>query len=108
MITYKDAGVDVERGYEAVRKGINATEAGGGWVKNAQQTEQGLFPTVLGGSDATYDCDYHYYNPTIVSVPVVGGICADGSVCGRFLHVNNVAGSAWWCFGASLFLQNPS
>ena len=95
-------------GYEAIRKGINATEAGGGYVKNAQQTEHGLFPTVLGGSDATYDCDYHYYNPAIVSVPLVGGSCADGSGCGRFLDVNAVAGAAGWYFGASLFLQNPS
>ena len=108
-MTPEDGGYNLTgAGYEAVRKGINATEAGGGWVKNAQQTEQGLFPTVLGGSDATYDCDYHYYNPAIVSVPLVGGACAHGSKCGRSLAVDSVAGYAWWHLGASLFLQNPS
>ena len=95
-------------GYETIRKGINAAAAGGGWVKNAQQTEHGLFPTVLSGSEATYDCDYHYYNPSIVSVPLVGGRCANGASCGRYLSVDSVAGNAVWGFGASLFLQNPS
>lgn len=108
-MTPEDGGYNLTgAGYEAVRKGINATEAGGGWVKNAQQTEQGLFPTVLGGSDVTYDCDYHYYNPAIVSVPLVGGHCVYGSYCGRYLYVYNVAGAAGWNVGASLFLQNPS
>nr|UVX90178.1 MAG: bppU [Bacteriophage sp.] len=95
-------------GYDAVRKGINATEAGGGWVKNAQQTEQGLFPTVLNGSDATYDCDYLYYDPSIVSVPAAGGVCSAGSRCGRCLNVSYVAAASGWNVGASLFLQNPS
>jgi len=95
-------------GFSAIREGISATAAGGGWVKNAQQTEHGLFPTVLSGSEATYDCDYHYYNPAIVSVPIVGGSCVDGANCGRSLSVIDVAGIAYWHFGASLFLNNPS
>ena len=96
-------------GYEAIRKGINATESGGGYVKNAQQTEQGLFPTVLGGSNVTYDCDYHYYNPVIVAVPQVGGDCLDsGTRCGRTLAVYAGADYAGWNVGASLFLQNPA
>ena len=95
-------------GYDTIRKGITADAAGGGWVKNAQQTEHGLFPTVLSGSEATYDCDYHYYNPAIVSVPLVGGNCDNGARCGRYLDVDLVAGSAGWSLGASLFLNNPS
>lgn len=107
-MTPEDGGYNLTGAdYEAVRKGINATAVGGGWVEIAQQTEQGLFPTVLGGSDVTYDCDYHSYNPGIVSVPLGSGSCGDGSKCGRFLNVGG-AGSAWWSFGASLFLQNPS
>lgn len=95
-------------GYTAIRKGISATSSGGGYVKSAQQTEHGLFPTVLGGSETTFDADYHYYDPNIVSVPIVGGRCVDGGWCGRSLNVFNSAGSAWWYFGASLFLNNPS
>lgn len=95
-------------GYTAIRKGISATSSGGGYVKSAQQTEHGLFPTVLGGSETTFDADYHYYNPDIVSFPVVGGACVAGGKCGRSLHVHNTAGNAWWHIGASLFLQNPS
>ena len=100
-------------GYAAVMNGISktsepTTDAFGGYVKNAAMTKFGLFPTVLGGSDATYDCDYHYGLNHITSVPIVGGCCDYGSFCGRYLHVRNVAGAAWWNIGASLFLQNPS
>lgn len=95
-------------GYTTIRKGITATQAGGGWVKNAQQTEYGLFPTDLTGSEYTYDCDFHYYNPAIVSVPIVGGACHHGGGCGRYLGVDSVAGNAGWHLGASLFLNSPS
>ncbi len=91
--------------YAAVRKGVST---GGGYVKKSQQTPYGLFPSECGGSDATYDCDYHWYNNSIVSVPLVGGGCADGASCGRCLIVAHVAGSAGWLVGASLFLKNPS
>ena len=108
-MTPEDGGYNfTAAGYETIRKGITAEAAGSGWVKNAQQTEHGLFPTALSGSEATYDCDYHYYNPAIVSVPLVGGSCVDGAQCGRCLSVIRVAGSANWYFGASLFLKNPS
>lgn len=95
-------------GYAAIRKGISASANGGGWVSKAQQTEWGQFPAVLSGSSATYDCDYHYYNPAIVAVPLVGGSCADGALCGRYVYVDLVAGGAGWYIGASLFLKNPS
>ena len=67
-----------------------------------------LAPTDLTGSEYTYDCDFHYYNPAIVSVPFVGGSCSDGGGCGRYLNVDHVAGDAWWPIGASLFLNSPS
>lgn len=95
-------------GYETIRKGITAPKDGGGWVKHATETEFGLFPTDVTGSSVTYDCTYHYYNPAILSIPVVGGSCADGSGCGRYLHVHDTAGHAGWNLGASPFLQNPS
>lgn len=95
-------------GYTVVWKGILADATGGGYVNRAQQSEFGLFPMGLTGSAATHDCDYHYHNPAIVSVPLVGGACVNGSFCGRCLCVNDTAGSAWWTFGASLFLNNPS
>ena len=95
-------------GYETIRKGITAPSHGGGWVKHATETEFGLFPTDLTGSDATYDCTYHYYNPAILSIPIVGGSCVNGSQCGRSLAVSSTAGHAGWIIGASPFLQNPS
>lgn len=91
-------------GYTSLGSGIPATTHGGGYVKKAKQTEYGLFPTDLAGSEATYDCDYHYYNPAIVAVAIVGGNCDNGAQCGRYLNVNNVAGNARWNIGASLYL----
>lgn len=104
-MTPEDGGYNLTGdGYETIRKGVTTAS----YVKKAQQTPYGLFPTECGGSEATYDCDYHWVNNTIVSVPFVGGACDNGVRCGRVLHVNAVAGSAAWYVGASLFLQNPS
>lgn len=38
-----------------------------------------------------------------LSVPLVGGNCENGSKCGRYVNVDNVAGDAWWNIGASLY-----
>ena len=98
-------------GYTAVAAGIRkpGTDAAfGGWVSAAQQTEYGQFPTAIAGSETTYDCDFHYVNDEIVSVPIVGGNCNNGGGCGRYVNVNSVAGDAGWRVGASLSLKTPS
>lgn len=99
---YNLTGAGYEPVAECVPKpaGTEGT-AYGGWVKEAQQTPYGQFPTVLGGSEVTYDCDYHYINCAIVSVPLVGAACSDGGECGRYVNVNNAAGNAYWRIGAS-------
>ncbi len=95
-------------GYSAVCEGVHAAAAGGGWFKGGMETEFGLFPNDAGGADGYYDAAYHYYNPGIVSVPLVGGNCHDGSCCGRSVYVIYAASLASWDLGASLFLKNPS
>lgn len=91
-------------GYESIMRTVDS----GGWMKKGQQTPYGLLPTDAGGSDGYYDACYHWINTGILSVPLVGGACADGSSCGRSLHVFHAASTASWNFGASLFLKNPS
>lgn len=104
-MTPEDGGYNLTgAGYSAIRKGV----ASASYVKKAQQTPYGLFPTECGGSEATYDCDYHWVNNTITAVPFVGGACGSGAQCGRCLAVSDVAGAAYWNVGASLFLKNPS
>lgn len=94
--------------YVAVCDGVNGAEASGGYVKEATQNEFGWFPSVLGGSETTYDCDYHYYNNEGTRVPVVGGACNAGGWCGRYLYADNAASAAGWNIGASLSLVSPS
>lgn len=98
-------------GYDAVGETVSqpgADSAFGGWFSAARNTPQGLLPTALTGGDTTYYCDFHYINVNILSVPVVGGACAHGSACGRYVSVNVVAGYARWNFGASLSYKRPS
>ncbi len=69
----------------------------------------GTFPTSEGGSDSTYECDYFWINKTITAVPLVGGTCGHAAGCGaRCLSCAGAATSAYWDFGASLSLKNPS
>lgn len=90
-------------GYVAVFRGIaSSSETPNGWVKETRQTEFGKFPVGISGSDATFECCYHYSNGTIVAVLLVGGTCDAGSRCGRYLSVYSVAGYARWTVGASL------
>lgn len=79
-----------------------------GYVTTMQGNEYGSFPTAVGGSDATYECDYYYQNASGVRVPLRGGLCAYGANCGRYVAVDFAASNASWVIGASLLLENPS
>lgn len=98
-------------GYDAVgetipQPGVDARF--GGWVSAARNTPQGLLPTALGGSSATYYCDNHDINVGVLSVPIVGGSCSNGANCGRYVTVSSPAGSTWWYIGAALSYKRPS
>nr|DAQ21059.1 MAG TPA: tail collar fiber protein [Bacteriophage sp.] len=98
-------------GYDAVGEtmpqvGLDAFISG--WFSTARNTPQGLLPTALRGSSATYYCDAHSFDIGVLSVPVVGGGCVNSSNCGRYVAVNNSAKYAGWYFGASLSFKRPS
>lgn len=99
-------------GYTAIGTGITGqtADSGSGWQKATEQTEYGKLPVApLSGSDATFETDFFWFNNAITSVPVVGGSCNSGSLCGaRYLYVDAAASGAGWDFGASLSLENPS
>ena len=104
-MTPEDGGYNFTgAGFESIMR----TVASGGWMKKGQETEWGLFPTDAGGTEGYYDACYHYINTGVLSVPFVGGFCAYGSDCGRYLAVDAAVSHTAWTFGASLFLQNPS
>ena len=54
------------------------------------------FAKTFNGSSSTYTCDYGSINPTIVSVPLVGGYCNNGLICGACVALNNTASNANW------------
>nr|DAI28337.1 MAG TPA: tail protein [Caudoviricetes sp.] len=98
-------------GYEAVGATIQQTGEDavfGGLFKAARNTPQGLLPTALGGSSATYYCDQHYINVGVLSVPAVGGTYKDGAWCGRYVYVSSLAGSTGKILGASLSFKRAS
>lgn len=98
-------------GYDAVGEAVPPVGSDGfisAWFSAARNTPQGLLPTALGGSSATYYCDTHTLNIGLLSVPVVGGGCVNGSNCGRYVAVNNSAKYVGWYFGASLSFKRPS
>lgn len=98
-------------GYDAVGETVPQVDSGaafGGWFSAARNTPQGLLPTALTGSSATYYCDYHYINVSIRAVPVVGGYSVNGTGCGRYVSAINQAGIVGWPFGASLSYKRAS
>lgn len=98
-------------GYDAVGETVPqpGTEAiFGGYFSAARNTPQGLLPTALEGGSSTYYCDYHYINVGSLAVPLVGGSCGNGWMCGRFVSVYTSFGSAWWGVGASLSYKRSS
>lgn len=90
--------------YTPVCDGVPGANYGSGWQKATTQTEYGCFPVgALTGSDATFECDHHWWNNGITAVGLGGGNCDNGSKCGaRCLNANNPASRANWNIGGSL------
>lgn len=98
-------------GYDAVGETVPQPDLNasfGGYFSAARNTPQGLLPTALNGSSATYYCDYHQINASALAVLVVGGDCITSSKCGRCVYANNTAGTMEWGIGASLSFKRTS
>lgn len=59
-----------------------------GYIKEANCSEFGFLPQVVGGSASTYFCDYFYKNDIGVKYVRVGGHWSLGSNCGRYVLVD--------------------
>lgn len=90
-------------GYHSMEYGLNTN----GYQVKLDCTKYGSFPKSIGGSDATYECDYYYQNSSGVRVPLSGGACGDGAFCGRYVYVSSGVGGTDGYIGASPFLKNP-
>ena len=68
----------------------------------------GRIPTVVSGSETTYECDGCWFNAEGVRVALFGGPRGDGSRCGlSYWHVNNLATNVNTYIGASLSCKPP-
>ena len=99
-------GAGFETVFDYADLGIKASASG--YVKDTVMTKAGRFFKTFGGSSSTYTCDYGYINPTIVSVPLVGGGCSNGLNCGACVGLNNTAGVAAWYIAPGLSCKMPN
>lgn len=74
-----------------------ATAAYNGWIKAVAQGKYGdVVPTAHGGSETTYYSDYSWFNPTANRIFLRSGHSGNGSRCGVFVALANLASSASW------------
>ena len=99
-------GAGFETVFDYADLGIKASASG--YVKDTVMTKAGRFFKTFGGSSSTYTCDYGYINPTIVSVPLVGGNCGDGLSCGAYVSLYGTAGVAHWAVAPGLSCKMPN
>lgn len=81
-----------------------ATDGYNGWTKAVAQGKYGdVVPTAHGGSETTYYSDYSWFNPTRNRIFLRSGHSVDGSRCGVFAALADVASSiSWTNIGARL------
>lgn len=88
-------------GYAVVGKMPEGTN--GGYIKDTVMSEYGDIPYLATGSATTYECDGLWFNNSQLNYALVGGLCADSSLCGSdCLYLNFAASYANWRIGASL------
>lgn len=73
-----------------------------GYVKEANCSEFGFLPQVVGGSASTYFCDYFYKNDSGIIYVFVGGDWSGGSSGGRCVRVTIVSSGAGAYVGSRL------
>ena len=97
-------------GFETVLdyKDLGITASASGYMRDTVMTKAGRFAKTFNGSSSTYTCDYGSINPTIVSVPLVGGFCNGGLYCGAYVYLSSAAGFAYWFFAPGLSCKMPN
>lgn len=74
-----------------------ATATYNGWTKAVAQGKYGdVVPTAHGGSETTYYSDYSWFNPTGNRIFLRSGHSGNGSRCGVFVALANIASSDSW------------
>ena len=79
-----------------------------GFVDGTVMTPYGRFPVSFNGSRHEYTADYGAIDTEIVSVPLVGGCCSYGLVCGACVSLDYTASIASWYFAPGLSCIMPN
>ena len=88
---------------------MTVTGTSGGYISKMEMASDiGRIPTVVSGSETTYECDGCYFNNAIVAVALFGGHRSFASKCGLSCwNVSNPATSVNTYFVASLSCKPP-
>ena len=92
-----------------INTGMTVTGTSGGYISKMEMASDiGRIPTVVSGSETTYECDGCYFNNAIVAVALFGGDRSFASKCGlSYWNVNNPASYVVASVVASLSCKPP-
>lgn len=92
-----------------INTGMTVEGTTGGYISRMElASDIGRLPTVVSGSETTYECDGCYFNKEITAVALFGGNRSLGSRCGLSCwHVNNPASVVHTYVVASLSCKPP-
>lgn len=79
-----------------------------GFVDGTVMTPYGRFPVSFNGGRHEYTADYGAIDAEIVSVPLVGGSCCDGLLCGAYVGLGYAASGADWSIAPGLSCIMPN
>lgn len=89
-------------GYTAISTSVAQSPTSNDYIKTEISTQYGSLPTVVGGTESTYYCDYFYQSQTNIRVSIRGGSCGNGANDGlRCVSVNGIVTASAWFIGAS-------
>jgi len=89
-------------GYTAISTSVAKCPTSNNYIKTEVSTQFGSLPTVVGGTQSTYYCDYFYQNQSGVRVAIRGGYCDNDAYSGlRYVNVYTAASLSAWHIGAS-------
>ena len=89
-------------GYIAISTSVAKCPTSNNYIKAEVSTQFGGLPTVVGGTESTYYCDYFYQDQSGIRVAFRGGNCSRGARAGlRCVDVDYSTSGSGWYLGAS-------
>lgn len=97
-----------ETGAGYINTGLSVRGTNGGYIKETVLTDNGEFPTVIGGASDTYKCCSCNYNASQVDHALVESHCNGGLGCGGAVCVANLVSDKDWRISARAYSKTPT